>query len=278
MPLSGPDEVRTSGVLVVVGSGAMGVACAQRMAGSRHIVMADFSAQRLEPAVAVLRSAGHAVTPVDVDVADPNSVARLATTAAAVGELDVVVHTAGISPKQGNSERVFRVDLYGPALVIDAFFPMTRRGTVMTLISSGGAYAEDFPKETERLLATTPTELLLGLPVVDLESPDSRWAYHLSKRALQVRVQAEALRWGARGARINTVSPGITATPMTANELKGPTDMEIRALIEESPCGRFGTPDDIAAAVAFLSSSDASFITGTDLLVDGGLSHFRRWR
>jgi NAD(P)-dependent dehydrogenase (short-subunit alcohol dehydrogenase family) len=271
--------MHSRGVLVVVGSGAMGLACAQRLGGGRHILLADYSSDRLKPAVDALRATGHAVRPVDVDVTDPDSVAALAEAAAAAGELDVIVHTAGISPLQGTSRQIFRVDLYGAALVIDRMFSLARRATVMTVISSGGAYALDIPAETERLLATTPTESLLDLPVVNLESPDRRWAYHVSKRALQVRVQAEAARWGERGARINTVSPGITATPMAANELKDPGRAErTRDLLGRSPAGRMGTPDDIAAAVAFLSSAEASYITGTDLLVDGGLVGFRRWQ
>jgi NAD(P)-dependent dehydrogenase (short-subunit alcohol dehydrogenase family) len=270
------------GVLVVVGSGAMGLACAQRLGGGRHILLADHSPERLAPAAEALRAGGHKVTPRDVDVSDADSVRALVEMAAATGEVDAIVHTAGISPQQGTSRQIFQVDLYGAALVIDRFFPLARRGTVMTLISSGGAYAEDFPVETERLVATTPADLLLDLPVIDLDSPNSRWAYHLAKRALQVRVQVESFRWGSRGARINTVSPGITASPMSANELDvrdadGRAGDRMRSLIAQSPGGRLGTPDDIAAAVAFLSSAEASFITGTDLLVDGGMTHFRRW-
>jgi NAD(P)-dependent dehydrogenase (short-subunit alcohol dehydrogenase family) len=271
----------TRGVLVVVGSGAIGLACARRMGVGRHIVLADHAPHRLAAAADELSEAGHIVSPVTVDVANRGSVTALAEAAAVAGELDALVHTAGIAPQQGTSRQIFGVDLYGPALVTDLFFPLARRGTVVTLISSGGAYAEDFPKETERLIATTPTEELLQLQEVDLESPDTRRAYHLAKRALQVRVQVESLRWGKRGARINTVSPGVIATPMTASEFKAfdvPTSDKTRSLIDDSPGGRIGTPDEIAAAVAFLSSAEASFITGTDLLVDGGMTQLRRWR
>ena len=164
--------------------------------------------------------------------------------------------------------------------MIDAFLPLVRRGVVMTVFSSGGAYSEDFSNTTDWLLATTPTEQLMEIEEYDLDSMDPRRAYHLAKRGLQVRVQVEALRWGQRGTRINTVSPGVIATPMTATEFERfdeQTGDRVRTQIDESPGGRFGTPDDIAAAVAFLSSSEASFITGTDLLVDGGLSTVRRW-
>jgi NAD(P)-dependent dehydrogenase (short-subunit alcohol dehydrogenase family) len=144
----------------------------------------------------------------------------LAEIVARAGELDVIVLTAGIAPQQGTSQQILRVDLYGVALVIYGFLPLARRGTAMTVFSSGGAYSETFSKGTERMIATTPTEMLLNLEVIDLESPDTRRSYHLAKRALQARVQVEALRWCVRGARINTVSPGVIATPMTVSEMQ----------------------------------------------------------
>jgi NAD(P)-dependent dehydrogenase (short-subunit alcohol dehydrogenase family) len=123
--------------------------------------------------------------------------------------------------------------------------------------------------EVEQALATIPAESLPSLPLFDTSThPGIAYAY--AKRANQVRVRAASLSWGSKGARVVSISPGVIATPMGRQELEGASGEHMRQLIDASGTGRIGTPDDVAAAVEFLVSPAASFITGVDLLVDGG--------
>jgi NAD(P)-dependent dehydrogenase (short-subunit alcohol dehydrogenase family) len=263
--------------VVIVGAGAMGMAAARRLGLGRQVVLADYASERLDPAAQMLGGEGYRVDAMVVDVGDRAGVERLASEAARRGRLAAVVHTAGVSGQQASSRDIFRINLLGTAHVLDAFVDAASPGTVLTCIASMAGYRSPVPPAVERALATTPTAELLAVAAFDLDSPDTRTAYHLAKRGVQLRVQAAAAAWGARGARVNSISPGIIVTPMSTFELTGPAGADMRELIEYSPAGRVGTPDDIAAAVAFLSGPEASFITGTDLLVDGGATQLRRW-
>lgn len=265
------DDVRKpSDVVVVTGIGGMGLAVARRLGSGRHLVLADFAADALAKVTETLRGEGHSVQDVVTDVSDAGSVQALADEAAAAGTIRVVVHTAGVSPVQATAERVVAVDVVGTANVLDAFEPHVVPGTVAVCIASMAGTMATLPPEVEAALATTPTAELAALPVLDPANLDPGAAYSLAKRANQVRVQAMALAWGRRGGRVVSISPGIISTPMGQQELAGSSGDAMRFMISMSATQRLGTPDDIATAVDFLASPAASFITGTDLLVDGG--------
>ncbi|MET7402714.1 SDR family oxidoreductase [Dactylosporangium sp. NPDC005572] len=257
-------------MLVVIGTGGMGLAAARRMGSGRQIVLADSSTARLAAAARDLQDAGHTVNSVVVDVADAESVRSLAKASRARGHIDAVVHTAGVSPNQASVERIYVIDLVGTAYVIDAFLDVAEAGTVVTCIASVAGHRHRLPDQLEQFLAIAPADQLLAGEQLDLSSTDGSRAYAIAKRGVQLRVREAAAAFGARGARINSVSPGIVHTQMSQHEFAGPHGDEMRAMIANQPIARVGTPDDIAAAVAFLSSSVASYITGTDLLVDGG--------
>lgn len=258
-------------VLVVTGAGGMGEAIARRIGSGRTVVLADASETQLGRVSEALRGNGYDVHPAVVDVSSHDDVYALARAAGDLGAVRAVVHTAGVSPVQATAEQIVAVDVVGTALVLDAFEPHVEPGTVAVCIASMAGTMAQLPAEALQLLASTPTAELHTLEMLDPAKMDPGAAYSIAKRANQVRVQAASLRWGRLGGRVMSISPGIISTPMGAQELAGPFGDGMRQMIEMSGTKRLGTPDDIAAAVEFLVSPNASFITGSDLLVDGGV-------
>jgi len=148
-----------------------------------------------------------------------------------------------------------------------------RGGSGVVIASQSGHRLPPLTVEKNKALATTPVEDLLKLPFLQADKiTDSLHAYQLSKRGNSLRVMAEAVRWGKRGARINTISPGIIMTPLARDELNGPRGEGYRRMTEVSAAGRAGTPDDVANVAALLMGPDGSFITGSDYLMDGGVT------
>jgi NAD(P)-dependent dehydrogenase (short-subunit alcohol dehydrogenase family) len=259
-------------IVVLIGTGGMGLAAVRRTALGATVVLADFDEARLNAAADDLRVEGYDVVPQRVDVSKAESVEQLATDAAALGPVTTVIHTAGLSPVQAPVGAILAVDLAGTAIVLDAFGAVIAPGGAGVFIASMAGHMARLAPELEAKLATTPTAELLGLAEVAVSAiADAGAAYTLSKRANALRVRTASLAWGARGARVNSISPGIISTPMGAAELAGPSGDQMRGMIAGSATGRIGTPDDIAAAIAFLTGPDSTFITGTDLLVDGGV-------
>jgi NAD(P)-dependent dehydrogenase (short-subunit alcohol dehydrogenase family) len=263
-------------VVVVIGTGGLGIAAARRIGAGRHIVLADPAAARLALAVGTLTSSGHEFTTCQTDASDPAAVQALVDEAVRHGPIRTIIHTAGISPTQGTVAEILRVNLFGTALVLDAFLPVAQRGTVIVCIASQGGYRLAVTPETERLLAHTPTDRLLALSALNPATLTESEAYSLSKRGVHARVARHSIDWASRGARAVTVSPGMTATPQSLHELTGPHGDVIRNVMARSG-SRMGTPDDIAAVVEFLTSSAASFINGSDFLVDGGAIAYQRF-
>jgi len=258
-------------VLTVIGTGGMGLAIARRLGSGRQLVLADYSKVRLEDALQVLRAEGYAAEGCEVDVSDRASVDRLAKKASSSGRIDAIVHTAGVSPVMGTAKQIFNIDLLGTAHVIDAFYPHISPGASLVCISSLAGHLAHLDPAFERHLALAPADQLLSHKDLDaVEQQDGGTAYQIAKRGNTVRVQANAVAWGLKGARINTVSPGLISTPMGAAELAGPSGKYIQGMIGTSAAKRIGTPDDVACAVAFLVGNESSFITGNDILVDGG--------
>jgi NAD(P)-dependent dehydrogenase (short-subunit alcohol dehydrogenase family) len=259
-------------VVVVTGIGGMGLAVARRLGPGSRLLLADVNAATLREATHALRAEGQQVVARETDVSDERSVAALASAAMEMGRVDVLVHTAGLSPVQASVEAILRVDLLGTALVLDAFaLAIAPGGAGVCVASMAGTMFPQDP-DLERRLATTPTATLLDLPELSESAiADQGSAYGLAKRANQVRVRAASVRWGRRRARVNSISPGVISTSMGAAELEGASGEFMRSMVASSGTGRIGTPDDIAAAAEFLTGPQSTFITGTDLLVDGGV-------
>ncbi len=260
-------------VTVVIGAGGMGEAIATRIGAGTRLLLADRDEELLSAVTDRLAGQGYDVTGCPVDVADRDSVAGLARAAAAAGPVRKVVHTAGVSPVQAPVPVILAVDLLGVALVLEEFAEVVAPGGAGLVISSMASYGpvEVSPQEAVQL-ASAPADHLLSLPVTAQDRfPDSGRAYGFAKRANRLRVQGASVVWGTRGARVNSISPGLVSTPMGRSELDGEHGRSIRAMVEASNAGRVGTPADVAAAAEFLLGPSAGFVSGADLLVDGGV-------
>jgi len=261
-------------VIVVIGAGSIGQAIARRVSAGKHVLLADIRLENAEAAAKILSDAGFEVTTALVDVSSRESVQALVKTAVANGDIKGLIHAAGVSPTQASPETILKVDLYGTALVLEEFGNvMARGGSGVVIASMAGYRLPPLSAAQNKALATTPVEELLHLPMLQRDQiKNSGDAYTISKRANSLRVIAEAVRWGKRGARINTISPGIIITPLANDELNGPLGDGYRNMIGVSAAGRAGTPDEVGAVGALLMGTDGAFITGSDFLMDGGVN------
>jgi NAD(P)-dependent dehydrogenase (short-subunit alcohol dehydrogenase family) len=263
-----------SNVIVVIGAGSIGQAIARRVSAGKHVLLADLRQENADAAAKVLKDAGFAVSTAAVDVSKRPSVHALVQTAVALGDVTGVIHAAGVSPTQASPATILSVDLYGTALVLEEFGNVIAQGgSGVVIASQSGHRLGSLTAEQDKALATTPTDDLLALPMLQPDHvKDSLHAYQLAKRGNSLRVMAEALKWGKRGARLNTISPGIIITPLANDELSGPRGDGYRRMIELCPVGRAGTPDEVGTVGALLMSSEGAFITGSDFLMDGGVT------
>ncbi len=264
--------MKTKEVIVVIGAGSIGQAIVRRVGTGRQIILADLTIENADAAAKVLSEAGFEVSTTTVDVSSRQSVQALADKAASQGEVWGLIHAAGVSPSQAPVNTILHVDLYGTALILEIFSNIIKEGGSGIVISSqSGHRLPALTAEEDKALATTPTEELLNLPIVQ-NITDTLHAYQVSKRGNSLRVMAEAVRWSKRGARVNTISPGIIITPLAKDELTGPRGEGYRNMLSNSPVGRAGTPDEVGNVAALLMSHEGAFITGSDFLMDGGVT------
>lgn len=261
-------------VTVVIGAGSIGQAIARRVSSGKRVLLADLKLQNAEAAAKVLREAGFEVSTAVVDVASRDSVHALVDAATALGDVTGVIHAAGVSPSQAAPATILRVDLYGTALVLEEFGKVIAPdGACVVIASMSGHRLPALTPEQDKALATTPVDELLALRMLQPDRvTDPLNAYQISKRGNSLRVLAEAVRWGKRGARVNTISPEIIMTPLANDELSGPRGAGYRQMIEGCAVRRAGTPDEVGVLGALLMGQDGAFITGSDFLMDGGVT------
>ena len=261
-------------VVVVIGAGSIGQAIARRVSAGRHVLLADLRRENADAAATVLQDADFDTTTTAVDVSSREQVHALVEQATGLGDITRVVHAAGVSPSQAPPEAILAVDLYGTAVILEEFGQVIATGGAGVVIASqSGHRLPALTAEEDAALATTPADDLLALPMLQPEQvTDTLHAYQLAKRANALRVKAEAVRWADRGARVNTISPGIIITPLARDELTGPRGEGYRRMLELSPAGRAGTPDEVATVAALLLGPDGAFVTGSDILMDGGVT------
>jgi NAD(P)-dependent dehydrogenase (short-subunit alcohol dehydrogenase family) len=264
----------TRKVVVVVGPGQIGQAIARRVGVGKHVLLADRSEANAKAAADVLANAGYDVSTATVDVSSRHAVEKLAKDASRLGSVEGLVHAAGVSPSQAPIEAILKVDLYGTAILLEVFGSVVAEGgSGVVIASQSGHRLPPLPVEQSKALATTPVEELLQLDFLQPgQVKDTLHAYQLAKRGNALRVMAEAVRWGKRGARLNTISPGIIITPLAKDELTGPRGEGYRRMIDLSPAKRPGTPDEVANVAALLMGPDGGFISGSDILIDGGVT------
>nr|WP_310616165.1 SDR family oxidoreductase [Pantoea cypripedii] len=263
----------TKDIVVIIGAGGIGQAIARRQGFGKTLLLADFNAQTLQQAADQIVAAGYRVETQHVDVTSRDSVQQLAAYAASLGNVMQVVNTAGLSPNMAPVDKVLEVDLYGAALVFDEFEKVIAPGGAGLIISSmAGHMMPALPPEQDQALAFTPADELLDLPFLQQDAiPNTLVAYMMAKRANHLRVQASAISWGEKGARVNSISPGIIVTPLAQHELNSEIGDIYRAMVDASPVKRMAPPEEIAVAASFLLGPDAGFVTGSDLLIDGGV-------
>ena len=261
-------------VLVVIGAGQIGQAIARRVGVGRHVLLADMRSDNANAAAEVLGNAGYEVSVATIDASSREAVHALVETATGLGDVTGLIHAAGVSPSQASPATILKVDLYGTALVLEEFGNVVVRGGAgLVIASQSGHRLPPLTVEQNKALATTPVEELLSLPFLQPDKvTDPLHAYQISKRGNSLRVMAEAIRWGKRGARVNTISPGIIMTPLAKDELTGPRGEGYRRMIELSAAGRAGTSDEVGTVGALLMGPDGGFITGSDFLMDGGVT------
>ena len=227
-------KTKSINVIVVIGAGSIGQAIVRRVGAGKHILLADLKKENADAAAKTLSEAGFEVSTATVDVSSKESVIALVNTATAIGGITGLIHAAGVSPSQASPSTILHVDLYGTALILEEFGKVIENGgSGVVIASQSGHRLPSLTPEQNKALATTPVEELLSLPFLQPDQvKDSLHAYQLSKRGNSLRVMAEAVNWGKRGARINTISPGIIITPLAKDELTGPRGEGYRRMID----------------------------------------------
>ena len=262
----------TKDAMIVTGAGQISLAITRRMGAGKKIVVGDKSPVNAAAFCDVLNKAGFDAEPFEMDMSDRASIKALVARACELGPVAILVNGAGVSPSQAPIEEILAVDLYGTAALLEEVGAVIERGGVgVTISSQSGKRMPQLTAEEDRLLAVTPAEELLGLPLLQPENiTDTLHAYQMAKRCNEKRVMAEAVKWGERGARINSISPGIIVTPLAIDEFNGPRGNFYKNIFAKCPAGRPGTADEVADVAELVMSPRAAFITGSDFLIDGG--------
>lgn len=258
--------------MILTGAGQIGMAIARRMGYGKKIILGDKKTANAEAIAKTMTEAGFDVEPVEMDISSRGDIKRLIAIAQSYGDITMLVNAAGVSPSQASIETILKVDLYGTAVLLEEVGRVIARGgSGVTISSQSGHRMPALTPEEDQLLATAPTEKLLKLDMLQPDNiRDTLHAYQIAKRCNVKRTMAEAVKWGERGARINSISPGIIVTPLAFDEFNGPRGDFYRNMFAKSPAGRPGTADEVASVAELLMSDRGAFITGADILIDGG--------
>lgn len=259
-------------IMIVTGAGQIGMAIARRIGYNKKIILSDKNPGNARAVAQIMIEAGFDVKPMEVDISSRVSIQNLIAEAQKHGDISMLVNAAGVSPSQAPVETILKVDLYGTAVLLEEIGKVIKKGgSGVTISSQSGHRMPALDAETDEKLACIPTEELLKLDALQPEHiRDVLHAYQIAKRCNVKRVMAESVKWGTRGARINSISPGIIVTPLAIDEFNGPRGDFYKNMFAKCPAGRPGTADEIANVAELLMSDRGAFITGADFLIDGG--------
>lgn len=259
-------------VMLLIGAGQIGVAIARRMGYGMKIVIGDKKTENAQTIAKTMNDAGFDVVPVEMDLSSRASIQSIIAQAQKYGDITMLVNAAGVSPSQAPIEAILKVDLYGTSVLLEEVGKVIAPGGVgVTISSQSGHRMKQLTPEEDEQLACTPTEELLNLPLLQPANiRDTLHAYQLAKRCNEKRVMAQSVLWGEKGARINSISPGIIVTPLAIDEFNGPRGDFYKNMFAKCPAGRPGTADEVANVAELLMSGKGAFITGADFLIDGG--------
>lgn len=265
------DRKENKDVIALLGAGSMGCAIVRRIAAGRKILLGDISEKNLEKVSSDFKYGGYDVETCIVNAMEKDSVEAFAQKAASLGKVMYFIDTAGASPSQASPEYILSLDMAGTGYAVDAFGKVMAEGGAGLIISSQTGYMYPIPNETELEILRTPTEKLMDVPFIKETATSSGLAYMIAKRVNHLQAQkAAATTWKERRARINTISPGVIVMPLAYDEFAAAGE-GYQQMIDASAAMRTGTSEEIAEAGAFLLGEHAKFITGTDLLIDGGV-------
>lgn len=259
-------------IIIWMGAGQIGLAIVRRIASGKKIVIGDRSLVNARAAADALNGSGFDAVALEADLSSRESILSLISEACKYGDIRYLVNSAGVSPSQASIETILKVDLYGTAVLLEEVGKViVSGGSGVTVSSQSGYRMSALTPEADRLLATTPAEELLALEMLRPENiRDTLHAYQMAKRCNVKRVMAEAVKWGERGARLNSLSPGIIVTPLAIDEFNGPRGGFYKNMFAKCPAGRPGTADEVAHVAELLLEDKGAFITGSDFLIDGG--------
>lgn len=259
-------------VMLVTGAGQISMAIARRMGCGKKIVMGDKNIENAKKIAEVMNNAGFDVEAVQTDISSRESIKELIAKAQQYGKIKMLVNGAGVSPSQAPIEAILKVDLYGTAVLLEEVGKVIEQGGAgVTISSQSGWRMSQLTAAEDEALATTPTEELLKLDLLQPENiRDTLHAYQLAKRCNEKRVMAQCVEWGKRGARLNAIAPGIIVTPLAVDEFNGPRGDFYKNMFAKCPAGRPGTADEVANVAELLMSNKGAFITGSTFLIDGG--------
>ena len=259
-------------VMILTGAGQIGMTIARRMGHGMKILIGDKKPENAQTIAKIMKDAGFDTEAMEMDLSSRESIKKLIAKAQEYGDIAMLVNAAGVSPSQAPVEAILKVDLYGTAVLLEEVGKVIKEGGVgVTISSQSGHRMPALTPEEDELLACTPTEELLDLAVLQPENiRDTLHAYQLAKRCNEKRVMAESVKWGEKGARINSISPGIIVTPLAIDEFNGPRGDFYKNMFAKCPAGRPGTADEVANVAELLMSEKGAFITGADFLIDGG--------
>lgn len=262
----------TKDVLLVTGAGQISMAIARRVGNDKKIIIGDWNIDNANNICNILNNAGFDSVPFKMDLSSRDSILDMIKEGQKYGEIAMLVNGAGVSPSQASIEQILKVDLYGTAVLLEEIGKIIKRGgTGVTISSQSGHRMPALTPQEDEQLACTPTEELLNLEILKPENiKDTLHAYQMAKRCNVKRVMAEAVKWGERGARINSISPGIIVTPLAIDEFNGPRGDFYKNMFAKCPAGRPGTADEVANVAELLMSDKGAFISGSDFLIDGG--------